>query len=382
MKFMHLSDLHIGKRVNEFSLLEDQKYILERILQIAADQVPDAIMIAGDIYDKSVPPAEAVEMFDEFLTRIAQMNLPCFVISGNHDSPERIAFGARIMTAQNIHMSKVFDGTLEPKVMEDEIGPVNIYMLPFIKPAQVRRFYPEDPVESYQAGVEVVLSHSGVDPAARNVLIAHQFVTSAGKEPLRSESESASVGGLENVDASTFAAFDYVALGHLHAPQWIGRETIRYAGSPLKYSFSEARHTKSVTMVYLGGKNRVRIDTLPLQPLRDMRAIKGPLRELISQSAYAGTNTEDYIHITLTDEEEIMDAIGKVRTVYPNVMRLEYDNQRTKNMNTGLSAQEIHLQAPVQLFQEFYQLQNNVEMDDEKVRIVRELLEKLGGRLA
>lgn len=382
MKFMHLSDLHIGKRVNEFSMLEDQKYILERILQIAADQGPDAIMIAGDIYDKSIPPAEAVEMFDEFLTRIAQMNLPCFVISGNHDSPERIAFGARIMTAQNIHMSKVFDGTLQPKVMEDEIGPVNIYMLPFIKPAQVRRFYPEDPVESYQAGVEVILSHSGVNPAARNVLIAHQFVTSAGKEPLRSESESVSVGGLENVDASTFAAFDYVALGHLHAPQWIGRETIRYVGSPLKYSFSEARHTKSVTMVELGGKNRVRIDTLPLQPLRDMRAIKGPLRELLSPSTYAGTNTEDYIHINLTDEEEIMDAIGKVRTVYPNIMRLEYDNQRTKTMNTGLSAQEIHLQAPVELFQEFYQLQNNVEMDDEKVRIVMELLEKLGGRLA
>ncbi|MEQ8236928.1 MAG: exonuclease SbcCD subunit D C-terminal domain-containing protein, partial [Syntrophomonadaceae bacterium] len=278
--------------------------------------------------------------------------------------------------------SKMFDGTLEPMVMEDEIGPVNIYMLPFIKPAQVRRFYPEDPVESYQASVEAVLVHSGVDPADRNILIAHQFVTSAGKEPLRSESESVSVGGLDNVEASAFAAFDYVALGHLHAPQWIGRETIRYAGSPLKYSFSEARHTKSVTMVELGNKNQVRINTIPLEPLRDMREIKGPLQELISPSAYAGTNTEDYIHITLTDEEEIIDAIGKVHSVYPNVMRLEYDNQRTRSINTGLAAQEIHLMSPVQLFREFYQLQNNVEMDDEKLGIVTELLETLEGRLA
>jgi len=379
MKFMHLSDLHIGKRVNEFSMLEDQKYILARILKIAADLRPDTVLITGDIYDKSIPPAEAVEMFDEFLTRLAQMKLPCFVISGNHDSPERIAFGARIMTAQKIHMSKVFDGTLEPKVVEDEIGTVNIYMLPFIKPAQVRRFYPEDPVETYQAGVEVVLANSGVNPAARNVLMAHQFVTSAGKEPLRSESESVSVGGLENVDASAFAAFDYVALGHLHAPQGIGRETIRYAGSPLKYSFSEVRHTKSVTIVELGEKNQVRIDTIPLEPLRDMREIKGPLRELISPSAYAGTNIEDYMHITLTDEEEIIDAIGKVHAVYPNVMRLEYDNQRTRSINTGLAAREIHLQSPVQLFREFYQIQNNAEIDDEKMGIVTELLEKLGG---
>ncbi len=382
MKFMHLSDLHIGKRVNEFSMLEDQKYILARMLQMAEDLRPDAILIAGDIYDKSIPSAEAVEIFDEFLTRIARMNLPCFVISGNHDSPERIAFGARIMTAQNIYMSKMFDGTLEPMVMEDEIGPVNIYMLPFIKPAQVRRFYPEDPVESYQAGIEAVLVHACVNPADRNILIAHQFVTSAGQEPLRSESESVSVGGLDNVEASAFAAFDYVALGHLHAPQWIGRETIRYAGSPLKYSFSEARHTKSVTMVDLGNKNQVRINTIPLEPLRDMREIKGPLQELISPSAYAGTNTEDYIHITLTDEEEIIDAIGKVHSVYPNVMRLEYDNQRTRSINTGLAAQEIHLMSPVQLFREFYQLQNNVEMDDEKLGIVTELLETLEGRLA
>jgi len=382
LKFMHLADLHIGKRVNEFSMLEDQKYMLARVLQIAADIRPDAILIAGDIYDKSIPLAEAVEMFDEFITRIAQMGLPCFVISGNHDSPERIAFGARIMTAQKIHMSKVFDSTLEPKVVEDEIGPVNIYMLPFIKPAQVRRFYPEEPAESYQAAVEVILSHSGIDPAARNVLLAHQFVTSAGTEPLRSESESVSVGGLDNIDAGVFAAFDYVALGHLHAPQWIGRETIRYAGSPLKYSFSEARHTKSVTLVELGRKNQVHIDTIPLEPLRDMREIKGPLRELISPAAYVGTNKDDYMHITLTDEEEFIDAIGKVHTVYPNVMRLDYDNQRTKSMNSCLAAQEIDLQSPVQLFREFYQLQNNLEMDEDRTGIVTEVLEKLGGKLA
>jgi len=379
MKLMHLSDLHIGKRVNEFSLLEDQKYILRQILQIADEIKPDGILIAGDVYDKSMPAAETVELFDEFLTLIALRSIPCFVISGNHDSPERIAFGARIMSGQRIHMSRVFDGTITPTVLEDEIGELNIYMLPFIKPAHVRRFYPDAVVDTYEEAIQTVMKNMVIDDSKRNVLIAHQFITNGGLEPERCESESISVGGIDNIDVTLFDSFDYVALGHLHGPQGIGRETVRYAGSPLKYSFSEAKHIKSVTVVDFGKKGEVQIDTIPLVALRDMRRIKGPIDQLLSPQTYEGTNKDDYIHITLTDEEDIMDAIGRVHTVYPNVMRLDYENKRTKSNNFDTAAEDIAQKSPIQLFKEFYILQNNVEIDDEKMIIVNELLAKLGG---
>ena len=379
MKLMHLSDLHIGKRVNEFSLLEDQKYILRQILQIADEIKPNGILIAGDVYDKSMPAAETVELFDEFLTLIAERSIPCFVISGNHDSPERIAFGARIMSGQHIHMSRVFDGTITPTVLEDEIGELNIYMLPFIKPAHVRRFYPDAVVDSYEEAVQTVINNMVIDDSKRNVLIAHQFITSGGIEPERSESESISVGGIDNIDVTIFDCFDYVALGHLHGPQGIGRETVRYAGSPLKYSFSEAKHIKSVTVVDLGNKGEVQIDTIPLVALRDMRRIKGPIDQLLSPSTYEGTNKDDYLHITLTDKEDIMDAIGRVHTVYPHVMRLDYENQRTKSINFDTAAEDVAQKSPLQLFKEFYIVQNNAEMDNDKLIIVTELLAKLGG---
>jgi exonuclease SbcD len=378
MKLIHLADLHIGKRVNEFSMLEDQKYILSQILNIFDDLKPDGILIAGDVYDKALPPAEAVEVLDDFLTAIARRRIPCFVISGNHDSPERLAFGARIMAGQQIHMSPVFQGEITSLVLEDENGSVNVYLLPFLKPAQVRRFYPEAEIDNYEEAVRIVLANSRIDPSARNVLLAHQFITSGGLEPERCESESISVGGLDNIDASLFAGFDYVALGHLHGPQAIGRETVRYVGSPLKYSFSETRHTKTVTVVGLGPKGEVQITALPLVPLRDLREIKGPLRELLRPENYAGTNTEDYMHVTLTDEEDILDAIGKVHTVYPHVMRLDYDNKRTKGLIAGTAAGEAAQKSPLELFREFYKLQNNTEMDAARTTIVRELLAKLG----
>ncbi len=379
MKILHTGDLHIGKRVNEFGLLEDQKYILHQIIQIADEIKPDGIIIAGDVYDKAMPAAETVELFDEFLTLIAQRGIPCFVISGNHDSPERIAFGSRIMSGQRIHMSRVFNGSITPNVIEDEIGELNIYMLPFVKPAHVRRFYPDAVIDSYEEAVRAVINNTIIDDSQRNVLIAHQFITSGSLEPERSESESISVGGIDNIDAAIFDRFDYVALGHLHAPQNIGRETVRYAGSPLKYSFSEVKHIKSVTVVDFGQKGEVQINTIPLIALRDMRHIKGPIDQLLAPLAYEGTNTDDYIHITLTDEEDIMDAIGRVRTVYPNVMRLDYENQKTKTINLYSADEDVAQKSPMQLFKEFYLLQNNVEIDDEKMGIVSELLEKLGG---
>jgi DNA repair protein SbcD/Mre11 len=379
MKILHTGDLHIGKRVNEFNLLEDQKYIMHQILQIADEIKPNGILIAGDVYDKSMPAAETVELFDEFLTLIAQRSIPRFVISGNHDSPERIAFGARIMAGQHIHMSRVFDGSITPIVLEDENGELNIYMLPFIKPAHVRRFYPDAVVDSYEEAVQTVINNLVIDDSKRNVLIAHQFITSGGTEPERCESESISVGGIDNIDVSIFDRFDYVALGHLHGPQGIGRETVRYAGSPLKYSFSEAKHVKSVTVVDFGHKGEVHIDTIPLVAQRDMRRIKGPIDQLLSPPNYKGTNQDDYLHITLTDEEDIMDAIGRVRTVYPNVMGLDYENKRTKSINFDSAAEDVAQKSPLQLFKEFYVLQNNMEIDDEKTIIVTGLLEKLEG---
>jgi len=379
MKLMHLADLHIGKRVNEFNMLEDQRYILDKIIGIADDIKPDGILIAGDVYDRSIPSAEAVELFDEFLTAIAKRRVPCFVLSGNHDSAERIAFGARIMTGRGIHMSKVFDGKLTPTVMVDDIGEVCIYMMPFIKPAHVRRFYPESEIESYEAAIRLVIEKSCIEGSKRNVLVAHQFITSAGIEPERSDSESISVGGIDNIDASIFECFDYVALGHLHGPQRIGRNTIRYAGSPLKYSFSEARQKKSVTVIELGKKNEVKLGMVPLVPIRDMREIKGPINELMSPANFMAANTDDYIHVTLTDEDDIMDAIGKVHTVYPNVMRLDFDNKRSKTANSGSAPEDIELKSHYELFSEFYELQNNVEIDDWKSEIVTELFEELGG---
>jgi DNA repair protein SbcD/Mre11 len=382
MKLLHLSDLHIGKRVNEFGMLEDQKYILVKILNIIDESKPDAILIAGDIYDKSMPSADAVELFDEFLTGIAQRNIPCFVISGNHDSAERIAFGSRIMAGQRIYMSKVFDGKLEPTVLTDEIGEVNIYMLPFIKPANVRGFFPDAIIESFEDAVKTVIDHAKIDTAKRNVLLAHQFITASGIEPKRSESEIISVGGLDNIDASVFDDFDYVALGHLHGPQEIGRKTIRYAGSPLKYSFSEARQIKSVTIIELEQKGDVVIKMVPLIPNRDLREIKGPIQELLSPTVYEGTNTDDYIHVTLTDEEDILDAIGKLHTVYPNVMRLDYDNPRHRLINANSAAEDVAQKSHLELFQEFYLLQNCVELDDEKTAMISKFFEELGGEPA
>ena len=330
MKFIHLSDLHIGKRVNGFSMLEDQKYILDQILMIAEEEMPDGVLIAGDIYDKPVPPAEAVQVFDAFLTGLADRNLPVFVISGNHDSPERLAFGGQLMKDRRVYMAPVYDGHLEPVQLEDRYGSLRVYMLPFIKPAVVRRCCPEEGIETFEDAVRWALEHmaehkKGED--GRNILIAHQFVTGASC----CDSEELSIGGLDQVSAELFDSFDYVAMGHIHGPQKVGRDTLRYSGTPLKYSFSEVNHRKSVTVVELLEKGNVTVNTRPLRPLHDMRELRGSYEELTSRDFYMGTAVDDYLHITLTDEEDILDAIGKLRSIYPNVMKLDYDNQRTRS---------------------------------------------------
>ena len=363
MKLIHLSDLHLGKRVSEFSMLEDQRYILEEILRIIDGERPDAVLIAGDIYDKPVPPAEAVGLFDDFLVRLARRETQVFIISGNHDSPERIAFGARLMDRSGIHLSPVYDGHVEPVALEDEHGTVNIYMLPFLKPAHVRRFFPEEEIDSYTDALRTAVRAMEIDPAARNVLVTHQFVTGAA----RCDSEDISVGGTDNVDVTAFDGFDYVALGHNHNPQQVVRETVRYCGTPLKYSFSEAGHEKSVTVAELGEKGDISIRTAPLIPLRDMKELRGSYEDLTRRSFYENTTwREDYTHITLTDEEDIPDAVGKLRVIYRNLMKLDYDNRRTRSGGEILGSGQVEKKSPLELFSELYEKQNNQPMTEEQ----------------
>lgn len=375
MKLIHLSDFHIGKRVNEFSMLEDQEYILTKILNIIDDEKPDGVMIAGDIYDKSVPSAEAVQLFDDFLVRLSKRGLKVFVISGNHDSPERIAFGSRLMNRSGVHMSPVYDGNVESIEMADSFGTVNVFMLPFIKPAHVKRYYPEEDISTYSDAIQSAIGHMKIDPKNRNILITHQFVTGA----LRCDSEDINVGGSDNVDVSVFAPFDYVALGHIHSPQNVGNDTARYCGTPLKYSFSEAKHSKSVTVVELQEKGAIIIRTIPLVPRRDMIEIKGTYMEVTSRSFYCGMDTNAYLHITLTDEEDIPDAIGKLQSIYPNIMKLDYDNKRTRTNAEIIGADDMESKTPIELFSEFYEKQNNQPISEEQCAFVSELIEKIWG---
>ena len=381
MKLMHIADLHIGKRLNEFSLLEDQKYILQEILRIVDEFKPSGILMAGDIYDKSVPTGEAVEVLDEFLTELVSRNLPLFIVSGNHDSAERLNFGSRIMKQNGVHIAGTFDGALKHIAIKDEFGLVNIYLLPFIKPAMVNQYYSDTDIQSYEDAVKAVIDATQINEQERNILVAHQFITSGSKQPERSDSETIAIGGLDNIDASVFDTFDYVALGHLHGPQSIGREMIRYAGSPLKYSFSEARQHKSVTILELVQKGTLHIQTVPLTGLRDMKEIKGPLEELVRVGASLPEISQDYIRAILTDEDEVYDAIGQLRQVYPNMMRIDFENCRSRqdsNSKTAASG-DIARKSPSELFEEFYVKQNNLEMTHEQCLIIEEVLAQIGG---
>ncbi len=374
MKIMHLSDLHLGKRVNEFSMLEDQEYILTKIINIIDEQNPHAVVIAGDIYDKSVPSAEAVELFDNFLVNLSMRNLKVFVISGNHDSAERIAFGGRLMDKSGIYMSPVFNGKVEPITLKDEFGEINFYMLPFVKPSHVRRFYPDDNIETYTDAIKVVVDHMNIDATKRNVLITHQFATGA----VRTDSEDISVGGTDNVDVSVFADFDYVALGHIHRAQKCGSDFVRYSGTPLKYSFSEANDTKTVTIVELNAKSDTKLSFCPLIPKRDLVEIKGSYNDLTLKSFYDGTSyAEDYMHITLTDEEDIPDVLTKLRVIYKNIMKLDYDNLRTRHSTAISAASDIKSKTPLEHFGEFYEMQNGQCMNDEQVAFMTRLIEEI-----
>lgn len=373
MKFMHLSDLHIGKRVNEFSMLEDQKYILKQIIEMVKTESVEGVFIAGDVYDKPVPSAEAVQLFDSFLTELAGCEIPVFIISGNHDSAERLSFGGNLLKSRKVYVSPVFEGVPKPIILNDEYGELRIHMLPFIKPAYVRHAFEDVEIKSYHEAVTEVIQRMDIDASGRNILIAHQFVTGAS----RCESEEISVGGLDNVEVSVFDEFDYVALGHIHGPQQIKRAEVRYCGTPLKYSFSESKHEKSVTIVELKQKGEVSLSMIPLTPKRDMREIKGTYQEVTARDFYKGTNTADYLHITLTDEEDIPDALNKLRVIYPNIMKMDYDNTRTKRNQSITEAGQVEKKTPFELFEALYELQNNQEMSEEQSVFLKGLIEKI-----
>lgn len=376
MRFLHTADLHIGKRVNEFSMLEDQEYILRQILKTADKEQVEAVLIAGDVYDKQVPSAEAVRLFDWFLTQLNSRKLPVIVIGGNHDSVERLSFGAQIMEESGVYLTQSYDGKVVPVRLEDEYGPVNLWMLPFLKPAMVKRFFPEQDIVTYQDALETVIGNMELNREERNLLIAHQFVTGAvtgGSE----DSVEVFVGGVENVDDSVFADFDYVALGHIHRAQSAGGEQIRYSGTPLKYSFSEIRHEKSVTIAELKEKGSLTVHQEPLKPLHDMREIRGSYEELVLRENYQGTDLEDYLHVILTDENDIPDVIGRLRSIYPNIMKLDYDNQRTRRNQELMKEEAAVEQSPMELLGQFFSQQNNQEMSPEQTEYARTLMETI-----
>ena len=369
MRLLHLSDLHLGKRAYEYSLIEDQRYALEQLARLARRENVDAVLIAGDLYDKSIPPVEAVNLLDWFLSELS--GLPVLIVSGNHDSPERLAFCHALLAGGGVHVSPVFDGAVERVTLTDEHGAVDCWLLPFVKPAHVRAAYQDDSLTDYTQALAAVVAHMPIDRTRRNVLLCHQFLTGAA----RSESEEIHVGGLDNVDLAVFADFDYVAAGHLHRPQTLSNA--RYCGAPLKYDFSEAGVERTATIVELGAKGDVAMRILPLPTLRDMRNLRGAYDSLTLRASYEGTPTDDYIHVTLTDEQDVPDALGKLRAIYPRLLCLDYDNRRTRESRAIAPISAEERQSPPELIEGFFELRNNRPMTAEQRAYTPALAEKI-----
>lgn len=379
MKLLHLGDLHIGKSVNDYSMIEDQKYILNQILTMVDNHQVDGVLIAGDVYDKAVPSEEAVGVLDSFLCRLAERQVRTYIISGNHDSDERLNFGSTLFETNGIYICSKFQGSLYRQTFEDEYGSVNLYLLPFIKASQVRHFFPEEEIDSYDKAVRVILRHGNIDQRERNVLVAHQFVTGSSEGPELGGSENASVqqvGTVEKVNADCFTMFDYAALGHIHSPQRVGKDTIRYAGSPLKYSLSEIPRKKSVPLITLGKKGEVNLEFLPLHPLRDMRHLKGRLEQLLDKKNI--TEPNDYIYVTLTDETPVPDVMAIIRQYYPNTMKLDYENSHTKRMETPDISRITREKSFPELISDFYNMIFGCDMEEEERNVLLEAAKEAG----
>lgn len=374
MKILHLADLHIGKIIYEQSLLEDQEYMLKQIEKIIEKEKIEAVLISGDIYDRSIPPADAVEVLDKFLNNLIKiLKVKVFIISGNHDSKERLNFGSKIFENDGLYIQTTYNGRIRKVKLDKKI---NIYMLPFIKPIEVKQYFENEKIETYNDAIKNIIENEKLDKTKINILMAHQFVTSGTTNPETCESETINVGGLDNVDASNFSEFDYVALGHIHGPQKIGEEKIRYSGTMLKYSFSEVNHHKSVVIIEIkNGKVDFKLE--PLIPLRDMRKIQGPIEELVKKENYEGTNQQDYIKAIITNEEAIYDAIGQIRKIYPNTLSLDILNSKSYNSDMNIeNFEKIKEKSEFELFNDFYEFQNSVRLDEEQSEIIKKVIEK------
>lgn len=380
MKILHLADLHFGKILQEQSLIEDQEYMLKEIINIIKVEKVQVLLISGDVYDRSVPPTEAVNLLDDFLKiLIKDLKIKVFIISGNHDSKDRLGFGNKIFEDEGLYIESKYNGRLKKVRLEDEYGPLNIYMLPFIKPVEVKKFFEDDLENNYDLAINKIIEKEEIDESERNIIMVHQFVTAGNVKPERTESEVLSLGGIENVDVSNFKSFDYVAIGHVHRPQKIGRDTARYAGTILKYSFSEINHNKSIPIIDIKEKGNITINLLPLKPLRDMREIKGPIEELIKEENYKEGNLEDYIKAIITNEEPVYDAIGKIKKIYPNTLKLEIQNSKTinKNEEQNINLEELKKKSELELFSDFYKLQNNLDLNEEQKEIVKNIISEV-----
>lgn len=375
MRFLHMADLHIGKSVNGMNLIEDQRYVLTQVLDLLKKEPVNGLLLAGDIYDRSIPPAEAVTLFDWFLTEVSELLVPVFVVAGNHDSGERLEFGQKLFCRQKVYVEGILKEEFPAIEMEDEYGTVILHLLPYFKPAQAKALYPDDEIRTYEEAMRAVLMRHPVDRTARNVLVTHQFVT--GTEPVRqSDSElSLSVGGADQVSYSLFEDYDYVALGHIHGPQRAGRDSVRYSGSILKYSFSEEFHKKSVTLIELEQKGGVNVTTYPLTPLHDMRRIKGKLENLLDPEVTGAADCEDYISAVLTDEEELADPMEKLRASYPNIMELNLE-KRQRSGGNGISA-DVREKTPLELGEAFLLLTSG-EAEEKRMDFLKQLLEEGG----
>ena len=380
MKILHLADLHLGKILQEQSLIEDQEYMLRKMINIIKEEKVKIVLISGDIYDRSIAQVEAVNLLDDFLKiLIKELKIKVFIISGNHDSKDRLGFGNKIFEDEGLYIESKYNGKLKKVELEDEYGSLNIYMLPFIKPVEVKKFFEDDLENNYDVAINKIIEKEEINENERNIIMVHQFVTAGNIKPERTESEVLSLGGIENVDVSNFNKFDYVAIGHVHRPQKIGRDTARYAGTILKYSFSEINHNKSIPIINIKEKGNISINLVPLKPLRDMREIKGPIEELIKEENYKEGNVEDYIKAIITNEEPVYDAIGKIKKIYPNTLKLEIQNSKTinKNEEENINLEELKKKSELELFSDFYKLQNNLDLNEEQKEIVKNIISEV-----
>ena len=379
MKFLHIADLHLGKSLKEFDLFKDQEYILNQILEIIKEKSVDAVLIAGDVYDKAIPSEAATNLLDYFLCSLSKIGVKTFIISGNHDSDDRLNYGSSLFKTNQIFICSKYNGSLDKYTVEDAQGEVDIYLLPFVKAAQVRHFFPEEEISSYEDAVKVILEKAGVDFKRRNIIGAHQFVTGRTEDPALGGSEgigTQSVGLVEKIGYDCFDGFDYVALGHIHSPQKVGREEVRYSGSPLKYSLSEANNQKSIPVVELGKKGEVSIELIPLKPLRDLRHVKGKLKILLDKENIKAR--DDFIYATLTDENIINDAMGIFQQIYPNTVSIDYDNSHTKAMEHVDISKIAENKSFAELIGDFYHMIYGCEISEEEMNYMRMVAREAG----